>query len=90
MANGQSKNPIYQTSFIIFQEAIKTRNIMNNKLYTNNGTAVIPNTYESGESVGVLLPSQYYGDLAIDGKPYTFFGPSKPMSSISLNQLKTT
>jgi outer membrane receptor protein involved in Fe transport len=62
------------------------------KLTANNNAAPLPLAYESGESEGALLPSQYYSELTIDGKPYNYFGTlkmeTKWKAGITNNQLK--
>ena len=47
------------------------------KLSSNNSAAPLPLAYVSGESEGVLLPSQYWSELTIDGKPYNYFANLK-------------
>lgn len=44
---------------------------------TTIASSVVSTSTEAGESVGVILPSSYYGLLNIDGRPYNYFGTVK-------------
>lgn len=41
---------------------------------TSGGTTPMPVAMVSGEAEGAILPSSYFSELTIDGKPYNYFG----------------
>ncbi len=47
------------------------------RMTTNNGATPLPTANTSGEYEAVLLPTRYFSDLTIDGKPYNYFGSIK-------------
>jgi len=44
---------------------------------TSGSTTPMPTAKVSGESTGTILPSSYYSELTIDGRPYNYFGMLK-------------
>lgn len=44
---------------------------------TSGGLTPVPIALVSGESVGAILPSSYFSELTIDGRPYNYFGMLK-------------
>ncbi len=44
---------------------------------TSGSTTPMPLSVVSGESVGEILPSSYFSELTIDGKPYNYFANIK-------------
>lgn len=43
----------------------------------SGGLTPVPTAMESGESIGTILPSSYFSELTIDGRPYNYFGMLK-------------
>lgn len=44
---------------------------------TSGSTTLIPTTAITGISEGIFLPSSYFSELTIDGRPYNYFGMIK-------------
>lgn len=44
---------------------------------TSGGVTPTPTSLVAGESVGTILPSSYFSELTIDGRPYNYFGTIK-------------
>jgi outer membrane receptor for ferrienterochelin and colicin len=44
---------------------------------SSGGVTPMPLAMESGEAVGEILPSSYFSELTIDGRPYNYFGQLK-------------
>ncbi|MCK3683398.1 carboxypeptidase-like regulatory domain-containing protein [Maribellus sp. YY47] len=55
-----------------FSGSFKKQNYYNYRLNSGSSTPV-PSSYSSGEFVADILPSSYYSELTIDGKPYNYF-----------------
>ncbi|MBN1819139.1 MAG: TonB-dependent receptor [Prolixibacteraceae bacterium] len=71
-----------------FSGSFKKQDYYEYKLTANNSAAPLPIALVSGESEGVLLPSQYFSELTIDGKPYNFFGTVKAQTKWNLGKIK--
>jgi len=55
-----------------FSGSFKKQDFYNYKLNTTSATP-IPTSYTSGEYIAEILPSNYYSELTIEGKPYNYF-----------------
>ncbi len=48
---------------------------------TSGASTPTPKSWESGESIGVLLPTSYFSELTIDGRPFSYFANLKTTTS---------